>query len=169
MISQRIANLIFAAIVLVVTGYMAWLAWGFETPPLGGATLPTKFFPLVLLGFITLCVMIYAIEYILRGQSGGDGGTALSQSWAQARRGLFTLVIVLALFWFWRDGNDAIKALTGFDLTSLVPTWAIAGVLIGPLVAFSMGARVWWHFVLIVALSVLIYIAFAFGLGTQFK
>ena len=124
--SQRIANLIFAAIILVVSGYMAWMAWQFTTPALGGATLPTKFFPLVLLGFIALSVAIYVFEYLTKGESGGDGEDVVYKGLPQMRRGLLTLIVVLVVFWFWRDGGEWLEGVLGFKFT-LLPIWAISG------------------------------------------
>ena len=87
MISQRLANLVFAALLMVTATYMAWLASGFETPALGGATLPTHVFPLVLLGFVAVCTAIYGFEYLHAGQSGGDSDDTVYEDWLQARRG----------------------------------------------------------------------------------
>lgn len=168
MIPQRVANLAFAVILLAAAGYMAWLAKDFETPALGGATLPTTFFPLVLLASIALSVIIYSIEYIFRGESGEDGGQLLYESWGKMARGLLTLVVVLVVFWFWRDGGEMLENALGFKFT-LLPIWAISGLVLAPAVAFALGTRVWWHYLVIMALTGLVYVAFAFGLGTQFK
>lgn len=168
MIPQRIANLIFAVIMLIVAGYMAWLAWSFTTPALGGATLPTKFFPLVLLGFIAVSIGIYVFEYLTKGHSGEDGDEVVYAGFPQMRRGLLTLAVVLAIFWFWRDGGEMLESALGFKF-SMIPIWGIAGLVLAPAVAFAMGARVWWHYIVLVACTLLIYAAFAYGLGTRFK
>lgn len=152
MISQRTANLIFAFILLVLSGWMAVIAWGFETPALGDATLPTKFFPLVLLGFIVFCIVIYAREYIVHGQSGGDGSDVLYQNTTQAKTGLLTLTAVLVSYGLWQQ--------FGF---------MIAGVFATPAIAFAMGTRKISHYAIIAIGAGVTYLVFTYGLGTQFR
>lgn len=152
MISQRSANLVFAFILIVLAGWMAWIAWSFETPALGDATLPTKFFPLVLLGFIVFSTVIYAREYIVHGQSGGDGDDVLYHNSKQARTGLFTLAAVIFSYGLWHH--------FGF---------LVAGLFATPAIAFSMGTRSLSHYVIIAAGAGLTYLVFAHGLGTQFR
>ena len=152
MISQRTANLIFAFILLVLSGWMAVIAWDFETPALGDATLPTKFFPLVLLGFIVFCTVIYAREYIVHGQSGGDGNDVLYQNITQAKTGLLTLASVLVSYGLWQQ--------FGF---------MIAGVFATPAIAFAMGTRKISHYAIIAIGAVVTYLVFTYGLGTQFR
>ena len=144
MISQRVANLVFAAMLMVTLAYMAWLASGFETPALGGATLPTHFFPLVLLAFIATCTVIYGFEYILTGGSGGDQGDVVYEDWLQARRGLFTLIATCARF-------------------------AVAGLIATPSIALAMGTRKLWQFAVIFMGAGMTYLVFTHGLGTQFS
>lgn len=152
MISQRTANLIFAFILLVLSGWMAVIAWGFETPALGDATLPTKFFPLVLLGFIVFCTVIYAREYIVHGQSGGDGNDVLYQNSTQAKTGLLTVTAVLVSYGLWQQ--------FGF---------MIAGVFATPAIAFAMGTRKISHYAIIAIGAGVTYLVFTYGLGTQFR
>lgn len=152
MISQRSANLVFALILLVLSGWMAVIAWGFETPALGDATLPTKFFPLVLLGFIAVCTVIYAREYIVHGQSGGDGDEVLYQDKKQAKTGLLTLASVVFSYMLWQQ--------FGF---------VIAGLFATPAVAFAMGTRKLTHYAIIAVGAGITYLVFTHGLGTQFR
>ena len=152
MISQRTANLIFAFILLVLSGWMAVIAWGFETPALGDATLPTKFFPLVLLGFIVFCTVIYARDYIVHGQSGGDGNDVLYQNSTQAKTGLLTVTAVLLSYGLWQQ--------FGF---------MIAGVFATPAIAFAMGTRKISHYAIIAIGAGVTYLVFTYGLGTQFR
>lgn len=152
MISQQRANLFFAVILLSLAGWMAWIAWGFETPALGDATLPTKFFPLVLLGFIAVCTVIYAREYIVHGESGGDGDEVLYQDIKQAKTGLLTLAAVVVSYGLWQQ--------FGF---------LAAGFFATPAVAFAMGTRKISHFFVIFAGAVITYLVFTYGLGTQFR
>lgn len=152
MISQQRANLFFAAILLFLAGWMAWIAWGFETPALGDATLPTKFFPLVLLGFIAFSIMVYAREYIVHGESGGDGDEVLYQDKKQAKTGLLTLAAVVISYGLWQQ--------FGF---------LVAGLFATPAIAFAMGTRNISHFVVIIAGAVITYLVFTYGLGTQFR
>ncbi len=152
MISQRSANLVFALILLVLSGWMAVIAWSFETPALGDATLPTKFFPLVLLCFIAVCTVIYAREYIVYGQSGGDGHEVLYQDIKQAKTGLLTLASVVFSFMLWQQ--------FGF---------VIAGLFATPAVAFAMGTRKIMHYAIIAVGAGITYLVFTHGLGTQFR
>ena len=152
MISQRNANLVFALILLVLSGWMAVIAWGFETPALGDATLPTKFFPLVLLGFIAFCTVIYAREYIVHGQSGGDGDDVLYHNSKQAKTGLLTLASVVMSFLLWQQ--------FGF---------LVAGLFATPAIAFAMGTRQLAHYAIIAVGAVITYLIFTYGLGTQFR
>ena len=152
MISQRVANLVFAAISFPVLAYMSWLAWGFETPPLGDATLPTKFFPLVLLGFVAVCMSVYIFEYVRFGHSGGDGSEVLYESWPRARRGLLTLVATGTSYFIWQE--------FGF---------VAAGLFATPAIALAMGTRSLWHLAIIFAGAGSTFLVFTYGLGTQFK
>ena len=152
MISQRSANLVFALILLVLSGWMAVIAWGFETPALGDATLPTKFFPLVLLGFIAVCTVIYAREYIVHGQSGGDGDELLYQDKKQAKTGLLTLASVVFSYMLWQQ--------FGF---------VVAGLFATPAIAFAMGTRKLTHYAIIAVGAGITYLVFTHGLGTQFR
>lgn len=151
MISQRIANLIFAGFMLVAVSVMAWIAWGFTTPPLGDATLPTKFFPLVLLGFIAISILIYGREYIIHGQSGGDAGEAVFKDSNQLRTGLLTIATTIISYVVWRE--------FGF-----LPAGALATLA----VSFAMGTRKIAHFAIIIAGALATYLVFTYGLGTQF-
>ena len=152
MISQRIANLVFAAILFVLSGWMAVIAWGFETPALGDATLPTKFFPLVLLGFIVFCTLTYAREYLVYGQSGGDGDEVLYQNAKQAKTGLLTLATVVVSYGLWQQ--------FGF---------IVAGLFATPAIAFAMGTRKLSHYAVIIIGAGITYFVFTYGLGTQFR
>ena len=152
MISQRVANLVFAAISLVAAACMGWIAWGFETPPLGDATLPTKFFPLILVGFVAVSTVVYAIEYILLGQSGGDEKEVLFEGWPEARRGLSTLTVTCISYFIWQE--------FGFMYAGLFAT---------PAIALAMGTRNLWHFGIIFIGAGLTYLVFTYGLGTQFR
>ena len=152
MITQRVANLVFAAMLMVTLAYMAWIASGFETPALGGATLPTHFFPLVLLAFIAVCIVIYGFEYLLFGGSGEDQGDVVYEDWMQARRGLFTLIAACVSFVIWRE--------FGF---------MAAGIFATPAIALAMGTRKIWQFAVIFIGAGITYLVFTYGLGTQFR
>ena len=152
MIPQRIANLIFVAVLMVTFAYMAWLASGFETPALGGATLPTHFFPLALIAFIAVCAVIYASEYLVAGGSGGDQGETVYKDWIKARRGLSTMIATCASFFIWSE--------FGF---------IAAGIIAAPWVALAMGTRKLWQFAIIIIGSVITYLVFTYGLDTHFQ
>lgn len=152
MILQRTANLVFAIILLISSGWMAVIAWSFETPALGDATLPTKFFPLVLLGFISFCTVIYAREYFVYGQSGGDGDEVLYQDAKQAKTGLLTLASVVVSYGLWQQ--------FGF---------IVAGLFATPTIAFAMGTRKLSHYAVIAIGAGVTYLVFTYGLGTQFR
>lgn len=163
MVSQRIANIVFALLLLAVVGYMSWLAWNFQTNPFGDATLPTKFFPLFVLGSIGLFTTLYALEYIFRGGSGGDGDQVFFDSISGFVRSLLTIAVVLATYIVWRQ--------KGIELPGLgtVPAFAVAGILLPIGTALAMGCRSLIQLGVIVVATVLIYFAFRFGLNVRFS
>ena len=131
---------------------MGWIAAGFETPALGDATLPTYFFPLVLLGFIIFCVIIYTLEYLIAGQSGGDGAELVYTDGAYAKRGLLTLATACVSYVIW-----------------VVFGFIAAGLFAAPAIALAMGVRRLSHLMVILTSAGIIFLVFTYGLGTQFK
>lgn len=162
MISQRLANMIFAVIFMVAVIWLAWMAWGFKTNSwVGSATLPTKFFPLLLLGFVAVSIVIYFIEYLVKGESGSDRDDTFFDTIGGFVRTALTIVIVLGCYWIWRQKSFVLPF-------GEVPAFAIAGMLMPVATAFVMGNRKPLQMVVIAVVSIAVFLAFHYGLGTRF-
>ena len=151
MLTQRTANLIFSFILILLVLYMGWLAWGFKTPALGSASLPTHFFPLVLLGFILFCNAIYSYQYWRWGEAGGDADEVVYASKKQAKSGLLTLIAIVASYYLWLQ--------FGF---------VVAGLFATPAITLAMGNRDLWQLLIITIAALGVFLIFRYGIGTQF-
>ncbi len=151
MLSQRLANLVFAALILVACGYFAWVAQGFETSGLlASSGLPSKFFPQLMLGGMALCALVVGFVYATYGAAGGDEGMNVFGDAGETRRGLLMLAVCIASYTIWRN--------FGF-----IPM----AVLLGPLSLLAMGVRSPMIYAVVWALTALVYIVFTYGLGIQ--
>lgn len=152
MLTQRLANIVFAIVVVVACGYFGVLAEGFETTGLlASAGLPSKFFPQLMLGFTALCAAIVAVLYALRGSAGGDAGQTVFGNGGDARRGLLMLAVAVLCYVVW--------SLAGF-----LPM----AVLLGPVSLLAMGIRSIRIYVTVLVLTGLVYAVFTQFLGVQF-
>lgn len=125
MLTQRVANIVFAVIVLIACAWFAYIAEGFKaTGLLATSGLPSKFFPQLMLACTALCSVIVIFLYALRGGSGGDTGKTVFANGGEALRGLLTLAVAIACYLIWKN--------FGF-----VPM----AVLLGPLCLLAMGER----------------------------
>lgn len=168
MFTQKWANVVFAIMLLGVVGYMSWLAWGFETNPFADAFLPVKFFPLLLLGCVELCIILYVFEYLTQGYSGDDKDGMVFDDFGGLVRTLLTIVFTIAAYFIWRmKGFDV--ALPWQDTTMRVPAYSVAGVFLPLFIAFAMGARHWTQFIIIFVSTLLVFVAFTYGLNIQFR
>ena len=151
MLTQRLANIVFAIIVIIVCAYFAALAQGFETSGLlASSGLPSKFFPQLMLGFTALCAIIVGVLYALRGSAGGDAGQTVFGDVGDARRGLLMLAVAVLCYLLW--------SMMGF-----LPM----AVLMGPLSLLAMGIRSIWIYATVLILTALIYTVFTQFLGVQ--
>lgn len=151
MLSQRTANLVFAAAILVASAYFAWVAQGFETSGLlASSGLPSKFFPQLMLGGMAICALIVGFTYAFKGAAGGEEGPSVFGDRGEARRGLLMLVVCVACYGVWRS--------FGF-----IPM----AVLLGPLSLLAMGVCRPAIYAVVLALTGLVYLLFVYGLGIQ--
>lgn len=125
MLSQRLANIVFAVLLLGASGWFAWIAQGFEAAGLLAASgLPSRFFPQLLLGGMALCAIIVLGTLLLKTGDGpkdasrdapGDGQgenepQTLYESATAARRGLTTLGAVICAFLIWQHWGFELMA-----------------------------------------------------------
>ena len=149
--TQRLANIVFAIVLIVACVYFAVVAQGFEAAGLLATSgLPSRFFPQLVLGFTALCAAVVAYEYAVRGSSGDDEGRKVFGDAGEARRGLLMLAVSVACYLIWSN--------FGF-----VPM----AVLMGPLSLFAMGVRSVRIYVAVLVLAGLVYVVFTRLLGVQ--
>lgn len=152
MLSQRTGNIVFLILVLGAAAYFAWVAQGFEaTGLLASSGLPSKFFPQLLLGLISLCAVIVMIGYLTKGSAGGDEGQMVYDAPIDAVRGLLTLVALIVGYIIWRT--------FGYEAMALF---------LGPATLATMGVRNPVIYVVVLALAGSVYLVFTQLLGTQF-
>lgn len=151
MLSQRIANIAFAIIVIAACGYFAVVAQGFEAAGLlASSGLPSKFFPQLLLGFTAFCAVIVLVSYLSKGHI-GDEGEVVFETPAAARRGILALAAAVLCYVLWREvGYIAMAALAG------------------PLLCLAIGVRNPVIYIVNLVLAGGIYLIFTQLLGTQF-
>ena len=151
MLSQRLANIVFAAALVAASGVFAWIAEGFEAQGLlAESGLPSKFFPQLTLACVAACALAVFVDYARKGASGGDGGRFVFVDAGEARRGLSMLAAAAACYVVWLR--------FGF-----VPMAAS----LGPLCLLAMGIRDPWKFFAVWALTGLVCLAFVLGLGVR--
>lgn len=153
MLTQRLANIVFAILILAATAWFAKIATGFEaTGLLASSGLPSKFFPLVILGFIAVCAVIVLATYAFKRAAGGDDGKTVFGHRREAVRGVTILGVALACYLIW--------ARWGF-----VPM----AIVMGPASALAMGVRSLPIYVVVSALTVAVYLVFSQLLGIRLQ
>ena len=151
MLTQRLANIVFAFIVVIACAYFGALAQGFQTTGLlASSGLPSKFFPQLMLGFTAFCAVIVGVRYALHGFAGGDAGQTVFGSGGDARRGLLMLVVAVFCYLVWSQ----------FGFLPMA-------VLMGPLSLLAMGVRSIRIYVTVLVLTGLVYAVFTRLLGVQ--
>ncbi|MEP1354198.1 MAG: tripartite tricarboxylate transporter TctB family protein [Tateyamaria sp.] len=151
MISQRTANLVFVAFILVACAYFGWVAQGFETSGLlASSGLPSKFFPQLMLGLMAFCAVIVGYQYLTRGSAGGEDEGNLFAGRTEARQGILMLGVTILCYAIWRT--------YGFFPMA---------VLLGPLSLLAMGVRNPVIYVVVLALTAIVTAVFTYGLGIQ--
>lgn len=147
MLTQRLANITFAVLVIGLCIWFGWMAQGFETSGLlASSGLPSKFFPQLTLGFMAICAAIVAFQYM----SQGEGEGFVFESGGHMVRGLLTLVVAIACYLIWRN--------FGF-----IPM-AFA---IGPLSCLAMGVRSLKIYATVLVLTAIVYAVFTYLLRVQ--
>ena len=147
MLRKRIGNIIFAAFLILASVYFGWLAEGFETTGLLATSgLPSKFFPQLMLGCSAICAGIVIWHYVVRDQE----QEFVFVTSSDARRGALMLLVSIISYFIWRE--------LGF-----VPMV----VVFGPLSLLAMGIKQIGIYVIVWALSALIWVIFTFVLGVQ--
>ena len=147
MLSKRIGNIVFAAFLILASMYFGWLAEGFEASGLLATSgLPSKFFPQLMLGCTAICAGIVIWHYIMSDQE--QGFVFVTKS--DALRGVLMLFVSILCYFIWRE--------FGF-----VPM----AVVFGPLSLLAMGIKQVGIYVIVWALSALIWVIFTFVLGVQ--
>ena len=151
MLTQRLANIVFAILVIVACAYFAVVAQGFEAAGLlASSGLPSRFFPQLLLGFTALCAAVVLYVYASRGDAGDEGQTVFASS-AEARRGLLALAAAVVGYVVWLNFGYVVMALIS-----------------GPLLCLAMGVRNPAIYGVVLALAASVYLVFTQLLGTQF-
>ena len=153
MLTQRLANIVFAVVLIGACVWFAIIAQGFQaTGLLASSGLPSKFFPHLTLAIIAFCALVVALLYALRGHAGDDADQTVFSSGTEARRGLSMLVVAVLCYLIWLK--------FGF-----IPM----AVLIGPLSLLAMGVRSLWITLTVLVLTALIYAVFTYFLGVQLR
>ena len=152
MFTQRIANIVFNILFILIAIYLAIVAEGFTTSGLLASTgLPSKFFPQLILACIILCSVIVIATYVFKGSAGSDAGMTVFETPGEARRGVLTLIVAILCYFVWMYW--------GF-----IPM----AVIIGPLCGLAMGVRSIWIYVSLLIMSAIVYFVFSYFLGVQF-
>lgn len=152
MLSQRLANIIFAVLIIAASGWFAWVAQGFEAAGLLAASgLPSRFFPQLLLAGLAICAVLVLVTYIVKGRASEDEPDHLYESPRAALRGLATLVMVICGYVIWQHWSFEAMA-----------------VFLGPATLLAMGERNPVIYAVVLALAGGVYLIFTQLLGTQF-
>ena len=150
-LTQRIANIVFALAVVIACGWFAWLAQEFEASGLlASSGLPSKFFPQLTLAVTAICAVIVVFANARRSRAGPDAEETVFDTPGDARRGLLMLLVAVASYVLWRE--------VGF-----IPM----AVLMGPASLLAMGIRKVWIYVAVLVLTGVIWAAFSQLLGIQ--
>ena len=151
MLTQRLANVVFAIILIIACAYFAAVAQGFEAAGLLATSgLPSRFFPQLILAFTALCAVVVAYGYAVRGSAGEDEGRTVFGNAGEARRGLLMLAVAVVCYLVWSR--------FGF-----VPM----AVLMGPLSLLAMGVRSIRIYITVLVLTGLVHGVFTRILGVQ--
>lgn len=151
MLTQRLANCVFTIVVIVACIIFAVIAQRFEASGLlASSGLPSKFFPQLSLAITAVCALIVFLLYAFRGAAGDDGQELVFADAAHARRGLLMLVLSVVCYLIW--------LYLGF-----IPM----AVVLGPVSLLVMGVRAPRLYLIVVALTVLIYLVFTRLLNIQ--
>ncbi len=152
MVAQRLANIVFLVLVLVVSAYFAWLAEGFKAVGLlASSGLPSKFFPQLMLAFMGACAVVVLAAYIAKGTALEGEGEHVYAGAPEAMRGILTLIVMVVGYFIWQAWGYVAMA-----------------VFLGPACCAAMGVRNPVIYVVVLALAAVVYLIFTQLLGTRF-
>lgn len=153
MLTQRLANIVFAVLIVIACVYFAIVAEGFKAAGLLATSgVPSKFFPQLLLGCTALCAVIVIASYAMRGHAGGDQNETVFADAGEARRGPLMLLVSVVCYFIWSK----------FGFLPMA-------VVMGPLCLLAMGVRSLKLYFVVLVLTALIYVVFTQALGVQLK
>lgn len=151
MLTQRLANVAFAILVLLAAVWFGSLALDFqESGLLATSGLSSKFFPLTILTVVVACGLVVLWQYTAGGVD--DEHEKVFGHWVEALRGAMIFGVAIACFLIWSR--------FGFIPMALV---------IGPACAFVMGVRSVPVHALLVVVGYVIYLIFSGLLGIQIR
>ncbi|MEM7303031.1 MAG: tripartite tricarboxylate transporter TctB family protein [Pseudomonadota bacterium] len=151
MLTQSLANIVFAVLIIGASIYFAVLAQDFEASGLlASSGLPSKFFPQLMLGFTAVCAVLVIYAYVVRGSAGGDDGEHVFETSGDARRGLLMLAVAVGCYFIWTNFGFIVMAL-----------------LLGPTSLFAMGVRSPLIYGVVLLLTGCVYLVFTQLLNVQ--
>ena len=151
MLSQRLANLTFVAIIICACGYFAWVAESFTTSGLlASSGLPSKFFPQLMLGIIAICALVVGFQYRNQNSTSDDDNQFVFENPIEARQGILMIVVAIVCYVVWRE--------FGFIAMALI---------MGPLSLLSMRIYRPLIYGVVLSLTGLITLIFTYGLGIR--
>ena len=144
MLTQRLANIVFAVVTIGACIYFAIAAEGFEASGLlASSGLPSKFFPQLMLGFTGACALLVVYAYAVHGSAGGDEGESVFNTPGDARRSLLMLAVAVASYVIWLNFGFIVMA-----------------IFMGPASLLAMGIRSPLIYAVIYVLTALVYLIF---------
>jgi hypothetical protein len=151
MLTQRLANIVFAILLIIACGWFAWIAQEFKAAGLlASSGLPSKFFPQLTLACTALCAAVVVYQYGARGESGGDAGEHVFRNGGDAMRGVLMMVVAVGCYFIWKH--------FGF-----IPM----AVAMGPLSLIAMGIRQPVIYLVVLIITVAVYFVFTRLLNVQ--
>ena len=112
MLTQRLANIVFAVVTIGACIYFAIIAEGFEASGLlASSGLPSKFFPQLMLGFGGASALLVIYAYAVQGSAGGDEGESVFNTPGDARRSLLMLAVAVASYFIWLNFGFIVMAI----------------------------------------------------------
>ncbi len=151
MLTQRVANILFALLVIVASIWFAVEAQGFKAAGLlASSGLPSKFFPQLTLGFMAICAIIVGIVYSRRKHTESDETDTVYNNATEARQGLLVLLVAVASYFIWSK----------FGFVSMA-------MVMGPMCLVAMGIRSIKLYVTVVLITGFIYAVFTQLLNIQ--
>ena len=148
--TQRLANSIFCVALIGTCCVLFNMALDFrDNDLLGASELSSRFFPLLMLGFIIVCAAVVIVQYAVTGEAGDETEYVYSH-WTEPVRALLVLCLTFASYRIWQD--------FGFVPMSLF---------IGPALCAAMAARSILSYAFLLAFGPAVHFVFHNVLGIQ--